>query len=85
MPKKFIFSLLISKKPIFHKNFDVFFLRFPDTHVRNTLFVNDTQYKSMLNDSCNIYFYNHLRVHVVMEIICSPCLFLFGLPSFVRI
>jgi hypothetical protein len=60
-------------------------LRFPDTHVRNILFANDTPYKSMFNDSCNIYFYNHLKVHVVMEIICSPCLSLFGFPSLVRI
>jgi hypothetical protein len=73
------------EKPIFHKNLDVFFSRFPDTHAKNTLLVDDTPYKSMFNDLCNIYFCNCLRVHVAMEITCFPCLPLLGLPSLVHI
>jgi len=40
------------KKPIFHKNLDVFFSKFPNTHVGNTLLVDDTPYKSIFNDLC---------------------------------
>jgi hypothetical protein len=41
------------EKPIFHKNLDVLFSKFPNTHVGNTLLVDDTPYKSIFNDSCS--------------------------------
>jgi len=34
----------------------VFFSRFPNTHARNTLLIDDAPYKSLLNDSCNAIF-----------------------------
>ncbi len=44
------------KMPIFHKNINVFFLKFPNTHIGNTLFIDDTPYKYIFNDSCNAIF-----------------------------
>jgi len=67
------FLLSHPQKPIFHKNFDVFFSKFPNTHVGKTLFVDD---KSIFNDSCSAIFWNHLRVRIVMGIICFPPFFL---------
>ncbi len=43
-------------KPIFHKNFDVFFTKFLYTHVGNMLLVKDTPYKDMFNDSYSAIF-----------------------------
>jgi hypothetical protein len=44
------------EKLIFHKNLDVFFLKFLNTHARNILFVDDTPYKFLFNDSCSVIF-----------------------------
>jgi len=39
------FRLDKPNKPIFHKNFDVFFYAYIYTHASNTLLINDTPYK----------------------------------------
>jgi hypothetical protein len=44
------------EKPIFHKKLDVFFSKFPNTHVGNTLLVDDTPYKFIFNDLCSAIF-----------------------------
>jgi hypothetical protein len=44
------------EKLIFHKNLDVFFLKFFNTHARNIFFVDDTPYKFIFNDSCSVIF-----------------------------
>jgi hypothetical protein len=44
------------EKPIFHKKLNVFFLKFPDTHVGNILFIDDTPYKCIFNDLCSAIF-----------------------------
>jgi hypothetical protein len=36
-------------KPIFLKNFDVFFSMYPYIHTNNTLLIDDMTYKSMFN------------------------------------
>jgi hypothetical protein len=43
-------------KPIFHKNFDVFFSTFLYIHVGNMLLVDDTPYKNMFNIPYNAIF-----------------------------
>jgi len=43
-------------KPIFHKNIHVFFSKYHDIHVGNTLLVDDTLYKSMFNEPFNAIF-----------------------------
>jgi hypothetical protein len=44
------------KNLIFHKNLDVFFLKFLDTYVGNNLLVDDTPYKFIFNDLCSAIF-----------------------------
>jgi len=43
-------------KHIFHNFFDVFFSRFVNIHARNTIIIDDMQYKSMFNDVCSAIF-----------------------------
>jgi len=43
-------------KPIFHKNFDVFFSTFLYIHIGNMLLVDDTPYKNMFNSLYNAIF-----------------------------
>jgi len=47
-------------EPIFHKKFDIFFSTYPHTHVSNTLFVDDTPYKSMFNGLYSAIFWSCL-------------------------
>jgi hypothetical protein len=54
--KNDLFLLVHLEKSFLHKNFDVFFLKFPDTHVGNTLLIDDTPYKFIFNDSCSVIF-----------------------------
>jgi hypothetical protein len=54
---KNVHSLSINlDKPIFHKNINVFFSKYHDTHVGNTLLVDDTLYKNMFNEPFNAIF-----------------------------
>jgi hypothetical protein len=57
------------KKPIFHKNFDVFKKMFPYIHVGNTLLFDDTPYKNMFNHLYSATFWNILMAMVGMTII----------------
>jgi hypothetical protein len=41
---------------IFHKNLDIFFFIYPHIHISNTLFVDNTPYKSMFNGLYNAIF-----------------------------
>jgi len=50
------FLIVNPKNLVFHKNLDVFFLRFPNTHAKNTLLIYDTPYKSIFNDLCSVVF-----------------------------
>ncbi len=43
-------------KLIFHKNFNFFFSKHLDTHVGNTLLLDDTFYKSMFNEPFSAIF-----------------------------
>ncbi len=56
MLKKNHFLVINPKNLVFHKNLDVFFLRFPNTHARNTLLIYDAPYKSIFNDLCSVVF-----------------------------
>ncbi len=48
---KNVHSLFINpNKPNFHKNINVFFSKYHDTHVGNTLLVDDIPYKNMFNE-----------------------------------
>jgi hypothetical protein len=44
------------KKPIFHKNFDVFFNKHLGIHLGNTLLINEMLYKNVFNESFNAIF-----------------------------
>jgi len=44
------------KKPIFHKNLNVYFFNYLDTCARNTLLVDNTPYKSLFNEPLNVIF-----------------------------
>jgi hypothetical protein len=54
--EKYFFLLGHLEKPILHKNLDVFFSKSPNTHVGNTLLIDDTPYKSVFNDLCSAIF-----------------------------
>ncbi len=54
--KKNHFLVVNPKNLVFHKNLDVFFLRFPNTHVGNILLIYDTPYKFIFNDLCSVIF-----------------------------
>jgi hypothetical protein len=55
-PKNDHFLATNLEKLVFHKNLNVFFLRFLDTHVGNILLIDDMPYKSIFNDSCSAIF-----------------------------
>ncbi len=54
--KMIIFFADNLKKLVFQQNLDVFFSRFSNTHVGNTLLVDDTPYKFIFNDLCSAIF-----------------------------
>ncbi len=43
-------------KPIFHKNFDVFFFMYPYIHTKNMLLIDDMPYESVFNGPCSAIF-----------------------------
>jgi hypothetical protein len=45
-----------SNKLIFHKNLDIFVFTFPYIHIGDTLFIDDTPYKSMFNNTYSTIF-----------------------------
>lgn len=65
-------------KPIFHKNINVFFSKYHDTHVGNTLLVDDTPYKNMFTETFNAIFLQSFHNFKRMTIIC------YGLFSFIE-
>jgi hypothetical protein len=44
------------EKPIFHKNLGVFFSKYLDAHLGNTLLVDNILYKSLFNGPYNVIF-----------------------------
>jgi len=71
------------KKPNFHKNLNVFFLKFPNTHTRNTLLVDDTPYRSIFNDCVVLFLKSFEGAHSDGDYLLSTILpYLVSLHSF---
>jgi hypothetical protein len=85
VPKSNHFFVVDPKKHVFRKNLNVFFSRFLNTRDRNTLLVDDTLNMNLYLMICIVlYFWNRLRVHITIEIICFLLSFLTWSP-FIRL
>jgi hypothetical protein len=80
--------LLLNKldKAIFHENLEVFFSMYPYIHTNNTMLIDDTPYKSMLNGSHNsifLEFFNDLNEED--NYLLGDCSLIFRILSFFQI
>jgi hypothetical protein len=81
------------EKHVFHKSLNVFFLRFLNTHVGNTLLIDDRPYKSIFNDSCRAIFFESFEsshnngdylLSIVVSYLVSLHSFRFSVQTYVR-
>jgi len=71
------------EKLVFHKNLNVFFLRFPNIHVGNISLINGMPYKSIFNDSSSVLFFGIIwKFTLQWKLFALYCSSLVSLHSF---